>query len=69
MNPKTLQIGLKKDIRLERYNVSQCAAQLTYDFEQGDTVDDVANEMYEQLVEIVTAMIDEEVKTFQEKTK
>ena len=67
MKPKTISLGLKRDVRHERFNITQCSAQLTYEFEQGDELSEVVNEVHDQLVEIIEAMVEEEIQNHREK--
>lgn len=59
MKYKTVTMGLKRDIRLERWNISQVSVQLHGRLEEGDSLRSAADEVYEDL----TILLDEmEVK-------
>jgi len=61
MKYKEITISLKRDIRLARYNVSQCQAELTVQLEEGDTLGDIYKEVHEDVMIIVDEMIATEV--------
>ena len=66
MKPTSITLGLKRDVRLAKYQVSQCSATLTMEVEEGDDVDYIINMTHEELVRIVSAMIEEEKRNHKE---
>ena len=66
MKPTAITLGLKRDVRLAKYQVSQCSATLTMEVEEGDDVDYIINMTHEELVRIVSAMIEEEKRNHKE---
>lgn len=67
MKIESLQLTLKRDIRHERYNISQISAQLSVKLEEEDVYEDVVNATYEKLTVVIVSMEKEEVKNFTEK--
>ena len=67
MKIESLQLTLKRDIRHERYNISQISAQLSVKLEEEDVYEDVVNATYEKLTIVIVSMEKEEVKNFTEK--
>jgi len=66
MKPTSITLGLKRDVRLAKYQVSQCSTTLTMEVEEGDDVDYIINMTHEELVRIVSAMIEEEKRNHKE---
>ena len=66
MKPTAITLGLKRDVRLAKYQVSQCSTTLTMEVEEGDDVDYIINMTHEELVRIVSAMIEEEKRNHKE---
>ena len=66
MKLKTLNMGLKRDIRLAKYNVSQCSAQLSVELEDDDDLEECKVEVHDALISIVEDMIEEEKKNYRE---
>lgn len=67
MKIESLQLAMKRDIRHERYNISQVSAQLSVKLEEGDVYEDAVNATYEKLTAVIVSMEEEEVKNFMEK--
>ena len=62
-----LTLGLKRDVRLAKYNVPGCSVQLSVEIEEGDDLTECKNEVHETLVDIVEDMIEQEKINFREK--
>lgn len=63
---KTIRVGLKRDVRHARYNVSQCWTELTADVDPDD-LENSYKEVYDDVVYIVEEMVEEEKKNYKEK--
>ena len=66
MKLKTLTMGLKRDIRLAKYNVPGCSVQLSVELEEADDLEECKVEVHDALISIVEDMIEEEKKNYRE---
>ena len=66
MKYQTITRGLKRDVRLARFNVSACSVQLTGILEEGDTLRSAADEINEDLVILVEEAVAAELLKFKE---
>jgi hypothetical protein len=67
MKVEKLVLGLKRDIRLAKYQVSQCSAQLSVEIEEGDDLTTAKEAVHETLIDIVEDMIEQEKVNYREK--
>lgn len=64
MKVTVVTIGVKRDVRHEPYNVSQCRVELTGHMEEGDDLELVYKELHEDAVIIVEEMVIKEKRDF-----
>lgn len=67
MKVTKITLGLKRDVRLAKYCVSQCSSQLSVEIEEGDDLTTCKEEVHEALVTIVEDMIEQEKINYREK--
>lgn len=67
MKVEKLVLGLKRDVRLEKYNVSQCSAQLSTEIEEGDDLTECKEAIHDALIAIVEDMVEQEQINHREK--
>ncbi len=61
---KEVRLKLKRDVRHEPYNVSQCAAELVGEMEKGDDLGECYKEVKEDVQFIVEEMVEDERRKF-----
>ena len=57
MKPVTLTMEVKRDVRHERYNVSQCRVSLSVELEPNEDLDVVRRELHDDVVYLIEEMV------------
>lgn len=69
MKVEKIRVGLKRDVRLARYVVSHCIAELEATLEEEDDIGTAYRELHETAEIMVEEMIDHEKDVYKEAVK